>query len=115
MQGAKFWELRAAVNLALLRREQGRHGEARDLLAPVYGWFTEGFDTPDLKDAKALVDCIETAPAGSASNASRSHAGRSARSLGRPILVHDEMGDNHFVCFGSVKLELSICRPVATR
>jgi predicted ATPase len=47
--------LRAAVNLALLRREQGRHGEARDLLAPVYGWFTEGFDTPDLKDAKALL------------------------------------------------------------
>jgi predicted ATPase len=36
--------------------EQGRRGEARDLLAPVYGWFTEGFDTPDLKDAKALLD-----------------------------------------------------------
>jgi predicted ATPase len=79
-QGAKFWELRAAVNLARLRREQGRHGEARDLLAPVYGWFTEGFDTPDLKDAKALLGCIETAPAGSASNASRSDAGASARS-----------------------------------
>jgi predicted ATPase len=79
-QGAKFWELRAAVNLARLRREQGRHGEARDLLAPVYGWFTEGFDTPDLKDAKALLDWIETAPAGSASNAGRSDADASARS-----------------------------------
>jgi predicted ATPase len=78
-QGAKFWELRAAVNLAL-RREQGRHGEARDLLAPVYGWLTEGFDTPDLRDAKALLDCIETAPAGSASNASRGEGGASARS-----------------------------------
>jgi predicted ATPase len=79
-QGAKFWELRAAVNLARLRREQGRHDEARDLLAPVYGWFTEGFATPDLKDAKALLDCIETASAASASNASRSDAGTSAHS-----------------------------------
>ena len=55
-QGAKFWELRAAVNLARLCREQGRHGEARDLLAPVYGWFTEGFDTADLREANALLD-----------------------------------------------------------
>jgi predicted ATPase len=55
-QEAKLWELRAAVSLARLRRNQGRHAEARDLLAPVYGWFTEGFDTPDLKDAKALLD-----------------------------------------------------------
>jgi len=55
-QGAKLWELRAAVSLARLRRDQGRRAEARDLLAPVYGWFTEGFDTPDLKDAKALLD-----------------------------------------------------------
>ena len=54
-QEAKLWELRAAVSLARLRRDQGRHAEARDLLAPVYGWFTEGFDTPDLKDAKALL------------------------------------------------------------
>jgi predicted ATPase len=44
------------VSLARLRRNQHRHAEARDLLAPVYGWFTEGFDTPDLKDAKALLD-----------------------------------------------------------
>ena len=55
-QGAKLWELRAAVSLARLRRDQGRHAEARDLLAPVYGWFTEGFDTADLKAAKALLD-----------------------------------------------------------
>jgi predicted ATPase len=55
-QGAKLWELRAAASLARLRRDQGRRSEARDLLAPVYGWFTEGFDTPDLKDAKALLD-----------------------------------------------------------
>jgi tetratricopeptide (TPR) repeat protein len=55
-QEAKLWELRAAVNLARLRRDQGRHPEARDLLAPVYGWFTEGFDTQDLKEAKTLLD-----------------------------------------------------------
>jgi predicted ATPase len=55
-QEAKMWELRAAVSLARLRRDQGRCAEARDLLAPVYGWFTEGFDTPDLKEAKALLD-----------------------------------------------------------
>jgi len=58
-QGAKLWELRAAVSLARLRRDQGRHAEARDLLAPIYGWFTEGFDTPDLKDAKALLDELD--------------------------------------------------------
>jgi predicted ATPase len=55
-QGAKLWELRAAASLARLRRNQSRHTEARDLLAPVYDWFTEGFDTPDLKEAKALLD-----------------------------------------------------------
>jgi tetratricopeptide (TPR) repeat protein len=53
---AKTWELRAATSLARLRRDQGRRAEARDLLAPVYGWFTEDFDTADLKDAKALLD-----------------------------------------------------------
>jgi len=58
-QEAKLWELRAAVSLAQLRRDQGRHPEARDLLAPVYGWFTEGFDTPDLKEAKALLDTLD--------------------------------------------------------
>jgi predicted ATPase len=55
-QGAKLWELRAAVSLARLRRDQGRQAEARDLLGPIYSWFTEGFGTPDLKDAKALLD-----------------------------------------------------------
>jgi class 3 adenylate cyclase/predicted ATPase len=55
-QEAKLWELRAAVSLARLRRDQGRHAGARGLLVPVYGWFTEGFDTPDLKEAKALLD-----------------------------------------------------------
>jgi predicted ATPase len=55
-QGAKLWELRAAASLARLRRDQGGHAEARDLLAPVYDWFTEGFVTPDLKDAKAVLD-----------------------------------------------------------
>jgi len=55
-QEAKLWELRIAASLARLRRDQGREAEARDLLAPVYDWFTEGFDTPDLKDAKTLLD-----------------------------------------------------------
>jgi predicted ATPase len=54
-QEAKLWELRAATSLARLRRDEGRHAEARDLLKPVYGWFTEGFNTPDLKEAKALL------------------------------------------------------------
>jgi predicted ATPase len=55
-QKAKLWELRATTNLARLWSDQGRVGEARDMLAPVYGWFTEGFDTPDLKEAKALLN-----------------------------------------------------------
>jgi predicted ATPase len=61
-QQAKMWELRAAVSLARLRRDQGRPAEARDLLAPVYGWFTEGFDTPDLKEAKALLKSLRPLP-----------------------------------------------------
>ena len=55
-QEAKLWELRAAASLAGLRRDQGLRVEACDFLAPVYGWFTEGFDTADLKEAKALLD-----------------------------------------------------------
>jgi len=55
-QEAKLWELRATASLARLRRDQDRLVEARDLLAPVYGWFTEGFDTSDLKEAKALLE-----------------------------------------------------------
>jgi len=55
-QEAKLWELRAAASLARLRLNQGKRTEARYLLAPVYGWFTEGFDTRDLKEAKTLLD-----------------------------------------------------------
>ena len=55
-QQAKSWELRAAMSMARLWRDQGKRDEARDLLAPVYGWFTEGFDTLDLKEAKALLE-----------------------------------------------------------
>jgi predicted ATPase len=54
-QEAKLWELRAAVSLARLRRGQGRRAEANDLLAPVYNWFTEGFDTADLKEVRGLL------------------------------------------------------------
>jgi tetratricopeptide (TPR) repeat protein len=56
LQSAKFLELRASINLARLWYQQDRRGEARNLLAPIYGWFTEGFDTPLLQDAKALLD-----------------------------------------------------------
>jgi predicted ATPase len=55
-QQAKSWELRAAMSLAHLWRDQGKPQQARELLAPVYGWFTEGFDTRDLKEAKALLE-----------------------------------------------------------
>ena len=55
-QQAKSWELRAAMSMARLWRDQGKPQQAHDLLAPVYGWFTEGFDTCDLKEAKALLD-----------------------------------------------------------
>jgi predicted ATPase len=55
-QQAKSWELRAAMSMARLWRDQGKRDEARELLAPVYGWFTEGFETRDLKGVKALLD-----------------------------------------------------------
>ena len=55
-QQAKSWELRATMSIARLWRDQGKRDEAREVLAPVYGWFTEGFDTLDLKDAKVLLD-----------------------------------------------------------
>jgi predicted ATPase len=56
LQQAKSWELRTTVSTTRLWRDQGKRDEARELLAPVYSWFTEGFDTRDLKDAKALLD-----------------------------------------------------------
>ena len=62
-QSAKFFELRAALDLARLWRDQGKRDEARNLLAPVYSWFTEGFDTLDLKEAKNLLDELQHAPA----------------------------------------------------
>jgi predicted ATPase len=57
-QEAKSLELRAAMSLARLRQQQGKRAEARALLAPIYTWFTEGFDTADLQDAKALLDAL---------------------------------------------------------
>jgi predicted ATPase len=62
-QSAKLWELRTATSLARLWRDEGKRSEAGDLLAPVYGWFTEGFDTPVLQEAKALVEELADAPA----------------------------------------------------
>jgi len=59
-QGTKSWELRAAMSLARFWRDQGRRAEAHDLLAPVYAWFTEGFGTADLRDAKALLDSLDS-------------------------------------------------------
>jgi predicted ATPase len=55
-QGAKIYELRAATSLARLLRDQAKQDAARTLLQPIYGWFTEGFGTPDLKEAKSLLD-----------------------------------------------------------
>ena len=72
-QSAKLFELRASTSLARLWRDQGKRAEARDLLTPIYDWFTEGFDAPDLVEAKALLneigrsspmtaDCAPTVP-----------------------------------------------------
>jgi len=58
-QQAKAWELRAAMSLSRLWQQQGKRTEAYELLAPVYGWFTEGFDTADLQEAKALLEELE--------------------------------------------------------
>ena len=61
-QGSRGFELRAAVSLARLLSIQGRRDEARELLAPVYGWFTEGFDTPDMRDAKVVLETLDASP-----------------------------------------------------
>ena len=58
-QSAKLFQLRASTSLARLWRDQGNRAEARELLGPIYDWFTEGFDAPDLRDAKALLDELE--------------------------------------------------------
>jgi predicted ATPase len=57
---SKAWELRATTSLARLCKRQGRRDEARQMLSDTYGWFTEGFDTPDLKSARALLDELDT-------------------------------------------------------
>ena len=57
-QQAKSLELRAAMSLGRLWQQQGKHAEAYDLLAPIYGWFTEGFDTADLQEARALLAAL---------------------------------------------------------
>jgi len=61
-QSAKSWELRATMSLARMLGSQGRRAEARAMLAEIYNWFTEGFDTADLKDAKALLDELNAYP-----------------------------------------------------
>ena len=58
-QNAKLFQLRAATSLARLWHRQGRAEEAREVLHPIYGWFTEGFDTQDLKDARVLLEALE--------------------------------------------------------
>ena len=57
-QQAKSWELRPATSLSRLWQQQGKRAEAHALLAPIYGWFTEGFDTADLQEAKALLEAL---------------------------------------------------------
>jgi predicted ATPase len=77
-QEAKSWELRAATSLARLWRDQGKRDKAHDLLSPIYRWFTEGFDTLDLKEAKTLLDSCttdnESLPIVGAKSATRSAA-----------------------------------------
>ena len=57
-QSAKLYELRASISLTRLWREHGKRAEARDLLAPIYAWFTEGLDAPDLREARALLTAV---------------------------------------------------------
>jgi predicted ATPase len=57
-QQAKSWELRTALSLSRLWQQQGKRAAARQVLAPIYGWFTEGFDTPDLREAEVLQEAL---------------------------------------------------------
>ena len=59
-QCAKSWEQRAALSLSRLWQQQEKHAEAREVLAEIYGWFTEGFDTHDLTEARALLDALQS-------------------------------------------------------
>ena len=70
-QAAKGWELRAATSIARLWQAQGKPGPVRDVLAPIYGWFTEGFETPDLTDARTLLDELTSTPLGSRASRDR--------------------------------------------
>ena len=78
-QQAKSWELRSAMSMARLWRDQGKRDEARELLHPVYGWFTEGFDTLDLKEAKALLDELRSWSARSSDRETRGSDDLSAK------------------------------------
>jgi predicted ATPase len=81
-QQAKSWELRAAMSVARLWRDQGKQDEARDLLAPIYGWFSEGFDTLDLKQAQTLLEQLASQ---GPSRSRRTGYGRSAPGTSRPF------------------------------
>jgi hypothetical protein len=92
---------RASVSLARLRRDEGRHAEARDVLAPVYGWFNEGFETPDLKEAKALLAVEPDCP-----------------SLVRPMVRRLTAGGERIRTFGSAMRSwamVSWCSPAVRR
>ena len=97
-QQAKSWELRAAMSMARLWRDQGKRDEARDLLAPVYGWFTEGFDTPDLKEAKALLDELKARVPPFRVSGSKSHLVERKTGKGRSITWtgHRELRGENF-------------------
>ena len=79
-QQAKSWELRAAMSMGRLWRDQGKVQQARELLAPVYGWFTEGFDTSDLKEAKALTENSSSGSSGGSPSLSACSISKRARS-----------------------------------
>ena len=104
-QQTKSWELRAAMSLARLWRDQGKPQQARELLAPVYGWFTEGFDTRDLKEAKALLYELAIMSPGSGITV----PGLAAEALGSFLTMH--MGRR----FGATHANLIALIPSAAR